>query len=232
MKKISTFMFLLLSHLLMSPMAWSACAVSGDWADNPVKAQYSIMQSDKSHSASEQKPMDLILWRYKNQVAHQYPQRQISEVWYQQKNHQIKLTRHFDVKQKGIEYQAGEINHQDKADWGVKSHLISKLLFSQLNLNRQVQGECDTVHYYSGTQEGKTVELRWLAGQKLIQYLHISGQQTSQTWQLVRSSHHLQTIAGQFNRWDNYHTTDYADIGDNESDPFLAQMIHQGFVGH
>ena len=39
-------------------------------------------------------------------------------------------------------------------------------------------------------------------------------------------------IKAQFAKWDNFQTTDYADIGDNESDPFLAKMINLGFIEH
>ncbi|NVK21392.1 MAG: hypothetical protein HWD86_02640 [Kangiellaceae bacterium] len=34
----------------------------------------------------------------------------------------------------------------------------------------------------------------------------------------------------QINRWSDYKTYDYADIGDNEADPVLAKLIHQGFI--
>jgi len=30
----------------------------------------------------------------------------------------------------------------------------------------------------------------------------------------------------------SYQTTDYADIGDNESDPFLLKMMNLGFIKH
>ena len=33
-----------------------------------------------------------------------------------------------------------------------------------------------------------------------------------------------------FALWQQYELTDYADIGDNESDPFLAKMINLGFI--
>ena len=29
-----------------------------------------------------------------------------------------------------------------------------------------------------------------------------------------------------------YQTTDFADIGDDHTDPFLTDMVHQGFIEH
>ena len=49
---------------------------------------------------------------------------------------------------------------------------------------------------------------------------------------LTASHHNQQKVQVEFAKWDNYQTTDYADIGDNESDPFLAKMINLGFVEH
>lgn len=37
------------------------------------------------------------------------------------------------------------------------------------------------------------------------------------------------SIHKQISEWDNYKTFDYADIGDNEADPVLSKLIHQGF---
>ena len=39
-------------------------------------------------------------------------------------------------------------------------------------------------------------------------------------------------IKQKFAVWDRYQTTDYADVGDNESDPMLAKMIKLGFISH
>ncbi|MBX2880378.1 MAG: hypothetical protein KTR32_10625 [Granulosicoccus sp.] len=35
-----------------------------------------------------------------------------------------------------------------------------------------------------------------------------------------------------FKEWDKHFTMDFADIGDNESDPFLKTMITFGFISH
>ncbi|MFT4929894.1 MAG: hypothetical protein ACI8WB_006029, partial [Phenylobacterium sp.] len=85
-------------------------------------------------------------------------------------------------------------------------------------------------------QGNKTIELQWLVNQQLLRALTITtshnGQLQSQHWQLISSSENSAAIEAQFRHWDRYITTDYADIGDNEADPFLTQMIHLGFRGN
>lgn len=39
-------------------------------------------------------------------------------------------------------------------------------------------------------------------------------------------------VANSINRWSEFATYDYADIGDNEAIPELARLIHQGFVSN
>jgi hypothetical protein len=55
-----------------------------------------------------------------------------------------------------------------------------------------------------------------------------SGNQTRQ-WALTDYQTNVEKITSLFTEYDNYQSTDYTDVGDNESIPFLAAMINQGF---
>ncbi|MEP5230737.1 hypothetical protein [Alcanivorax sp.] len=52
----------------------------------------------------------------------------------------------------------------------------------------------------------------------------------TQQWQLV--SLQRESMSDTFDRWRKWPSTDFADIGDNEADPFLRKMIALGFVEH
>ncbi|MFT4926997.1 MAG: hypothetical protein ACI8WB_003097, partial [Phenylobacterium sp.] len=124
--------------IFITPVVWSSCDID----NTTVKAQYRISTSVISNThtnimATEQKPdKTLILWRYKNQVVHQYPQQQVSELWQRQKNQRLKLVRQFDQQRKGIEYQANEISHRSATDWCTKSTLISSAVLAQLKRDK------------------------------------------------------------------------------------------------
>lgn len=51
-------------------------------------------------------------------------------------------------------------------------------------------------------------------------------------WVLVGLETDQAIIKDRFAAWDSHETTDFADIGDNESDPFLMRMITLGFISH
>jgi len=62
--------------------------------------------------------------------------------------------------------------------------------------------------------------------------MSIAKPQLTQTLTLGTVDFKKAQIQQQFALWDAYQTTDYADIGDNEGDPFLAKMINLGFIEH
>ena len=49
-------------------------------------------------------------------------------------------------------------------------------------------------------------------------------------WQQQSLSHEQADINAFFASRYGYQTTDYADIGDDHTDPFLTNMVHQGFI--
>lgn len=51
-------------------------------------------------------------------------------------------------------------------------------------------------------------------------------------WILVSLESDEDKVGDRFAAWDSHATTDFADIGDNESDPFLMRMINLGFISH
>jgi hypothetical protein len=51
-------------------------------------------------------------------------------------------------------------------------------------------------------------------------------------WQLKEMVTEDAAVKAAFELRDDYETTDYADIGDNESDPFLLKMINLGHISH
>jgi hypothetical protein len=51
-------------------------------------------------------------------------------------------------------------------------------------------------------------------------------------WQLAEVTYDNKMIQQQLDTFSAYQSTDFADIGDNESDPFFRKMINLGFIEH
>lgn len=87
------------------------------------------------------------------------------------------------------------------------------------------------VDMYQGTQEGQFISLMWFKDWGLPAVIKVHQKPFSN--QLIFEKRLDTTvIKNQLQTFLSYTTTDFADIGDNEQDPFLAAMIRQGFIEH
>ncbi|MEL0641578.1 hypothetical protein V6260_13275 [Pseudoalteromonas aliena] len=191
-----------------------------------LKADYKITNTHNH----EQSTQSLTLWRNSSQVAHQ--REVITELWQHLANKQIRPIRYFNAEQRGIEYQPSEV--RGIQNWSAKSQLVDNHLIEKMTLlNTQGTG-CDEVKNYTLSENGNDFNLAFFTHSKLVKTFSVSNKK-SQTTTLL-SLNNVNTdeplISAQFAKWDRFQTTDYADIGDNEGDPFLAKMINLGFIEH
>ncbi|WP_404342271.1 hypothetical protein [Pseudoalteromonas mariniglutinosa] len=213
----------LLSLALLSPLTLAQeCDIDSQY----VQANYRVTsQADEAKASQTQL---FTLWRTPHQVAKQGEQ--LVEMWQQLRNQQIRPIRYFQKQQRGIEYQPAEV--QGHQDWHSKYQLISNQLLAKMTLKSEQMEGCEHQQRYQLQEGDSHIELVWLANQKLLKSMQISKPSYQQTITLQSVNFAKQVVLQQFAIWDRYQTTDYADIGDNESDPFLAKMINLGFIEH
>ncbi len=90
---------------------------------------------------------------------------------------------------------------------------------------------CNHIELLSYSSKGKKYHLRWIANLNLLEQLDVyKGNDKIINWTLRNISTDSKIIKSYAATILSYQSTDYADIGDNESNPFLAKMIHQGFT--
>jgi hypothetical protein len=85
---------------------------------------------------------------------------------------------------------------------------------------------------YSSDEHGQTLLLEWLPAMQVVSYYSAKTTQGMIEWRLDDIITDRTIINAAFAQWEGYASTDYADIGDNESDPFLLNMINLGFIEH
>ncbi|MBE0377507.1 hypothetical protein [Pseudoalteromonas prydzensis] len=215
---------LIASLLLISPLASaSQCALESQY----VQANYQVNSEQTTNNTLAQ-AQQFTLWRTPHQVAEQGSE--LVEVWQQLSNQQIRPIRYFQAHQRGIEYQPSEV--QGEQDWSTKYQLVSDDFIAKMTLKSE-QGEgCEQLQNYQLVQGDTKIELAWLVNKKLLSSMRISKPQLTQTLTLDKVKFDKAAVMQQFANWDSFQTTDYADIGDNEGDPFLAKMINLGFIEH
>ena len=219
---------------VFSTFAASAKVSSDCTVDDPgfLRADYKIETTDSAGNVTE---TSLILWRKGKEVAHQYLQTGITEAWQLIKGNRLKPIRFFDHFERAIEYQPDETVHgKRETDWSNRYQLISDSVLSkmvkpdQMLTNDSVCNSTQKVARLGDT----TLSLNWLTNQKLIKHLNIEDGNQSVVWTLQNVESDRDEINAFFEKRHDYYATDFADIGDDHTDPFLTQMVTQGFIEH
>ena len=74
--------------------------------------------------------------------------------------------------------------------------------------------------------------LVWLPNLKLVKEHNYIQTDKLIKFELINIDYDVQKLSLEFSKRSKYASTDYADIGDSESDPFIRKMINLGFVEH
>ncbi len=69
----------------------------------------------------------------------------------------------------------------------------------------------------------------WSRDRQLIASFEVESGKTHRTWTLTSTDYNAD-VNSFFAKRADYQATDYADIGDDHTDPFLTKMVTQGFI--
>ncbi len=192
-----------------------------------VKAQYTI---DTRTHVGEQQQQSFTLWRTLQKVAHQYPHKNVTQQWTRSKNGRLTRTQFFDQDLRAIEFETQSPQKSTNNHWQKKFQLVSHKLINKMNLEGTQGKLCDLVEYYQLEENGVIFQLSWLPNKKLVSRYRVSSASMSKEWVLQSVDYNTNAVSEFFSVRDNYLNTDFADIGDNESDPVLSKLIHLGFA--
>lgn len=209
----------LLVLLSMNVMA-NECKISSEL----LSAYYKV--SHNNSGANNENIQLLELHRNKNRILKRNISQGVHNSWTVNGN-RYSLTRSFDKYQHAIEYQANELNYQPQQQ--DIHQIVSTPSISKMQLVKQNSSGCDLVQHYILADQKNRYELAWLPKLALIKSFKIISNDASKEWSLTHYERDEYKITSLLSVYDNYQSTDYADIGDNESIPFLAAMIQQGF---
>ncbi|WP_232364963.1 hypothetical protein [Salinimonas marina] len=172
----------------------------------------------------------LSLWRMDNKVAHQYPATQITEVYTLVRNKLIKPVRYFDNHQRAIEYQPGETIHgKRETDFSYRYQLISDTFIDKMTLVGSTDKNCNQTNTYELKTATSFFKLVWRVKHQLIERFEIKQDNMHRIWTLTNADFDAD-ISTFFAKRVDYQSTDFADIGDDHTDPFLTRMVTQGFI--
>ncbi|GIU48174.1 hypothetical protein TUM4438_28970 [Shewanella sairae] len=182
-----------------------------------------------TNNAGQQKTITLL--RNNDQVIYQR-----SPVSFELWDANGEYVRYFPAQQRSISYRKGDLLSLNMHfDYEQLSHLIPPSALQSLTqvkptANNVINDVCPASEYYQGQLGHSQFEIDWVGHLALPANMHIHQDGMQQQYQLVA----IKTLSDKaFSALTaNYRDLDFADVGDNESDPFIAEMIHQGFIQH
>lgn len=164
-----------------------------------------------------------------NRVTYHYPNAGITDLWWLDDHQEIRLIKAFNKQQRAIEYEPLEVAMLVKQRWPKLQHLIAPVVLKKLKVRTRDDAGCLSSTHYTGFVDNIRVDVVWLDQLAMPKTL---------TWQdnKGKTEYVLQSLAPEntalLKKVDDFDTTDFADIGDNEADPFLNKMISLGFIHH
>ena len=212
--------------LVVSSASATECKIKQDI----LKADYTFAQTDQQNHS---KSYGFTLWRNGKTVAHENKLTHITDMWHKTSADTLALVRYFDQDKRGIEYQPNDVKYTNKDNhWQNNYQLISDSELKSMTLEKTTGEACEKVETYSSVKNGQKLTIDWLPEQKLIKHYQANHGNITETWQLTSVESSPAIVNQAFHSRDEYKTTDYIDIGDMESDPFLIKMINLGQISH
>lgn len=192
-----------------------------------IKKTLLVPKSEDKESTNNE--MSFELWRKGCDVLHINSAKQLSVVWHKLSNNEVQQISYFDQYQRGIEFEPVKVS---SGNWDNTLQLISTAKLTKMTLIETKGKGLELIEHYRLNDGDSSINVWWQPAIKIAQQIIYRDNYYETVWLLtekVLSTNNIDTV---FAQRQNYQMTDYADIGDNESDPFLRKMIHLGFVKH
>jgi len=220
--------FLILLGLAFSYQSFASTLCQHD--SSIIRAEYALV-SQTNNSPEQHKKS--ILWRKNDTVAHQTFLPKMTHVWSKGYNSNIRYSRYFDDYARAIDYQTIGLSGLDGDRFFDKKYMFfDRDLLSHMKKMKTLKSGCDAVDVYQWKQDMALITVKWSPAKQLIlEYTHrINGK--FQSVKLIHVDDDASLVSDFFEQLQQYKSTDFVDVGDNESDPFLRKMINLGYVDH
>ena len=171
---------------------------------------------------------DWYLWRDKDTVETANTAVGQNNLWERLADGSYHYRRVFNQEQRVVEYVPGELRARNaEPDWRTLSSVVSPLLLEQLKrgASRTLFGQKAT--HYSGVAGGRPIDVWWLERDQIPASLRIGSGADAQRMRLVdvRAEAPDSWPRASEARIAAYALLDASDLGDMESDPFVARLL-------
>lgn len=203
-----------------------------DAADPPptVAARFEVRVSPAAGEAPP--PRTWLLWREPDRVETRLPTG-VGEIWRRDGRGDVYYRRLFHEHRRLIEYTPVDLRALGAApDWARLAHLIDPaLLGNELKRVGTTTAFDRAAIRYRGRVRGIRHEVLWLVRERLPARMRLQYGDRTVTVRL-KAIHPIERSPWPRTNTDAYRVTDYADIGDDDADPFLRRLLNEAGPAH
>jgi len=197
-------------------------------------AEYRISTTVQGGAEKTQPQTETLrLLRSASRVMHIHPQSRTADMWELNARGTVHFSRFYDAEQRGIEFYQAAAEPASQFDWEQVWQLAPEAVRTDNPPQRiEQQSGCARVENYHYEKDGLEYELDWLSEQQLVLAMVMTRDGQRVSWALERVVEQADTLPREYQRRAAYITIDFADLGDQESDPFFRSMKHSHGTGH
>ncbi len=161
-----------------------------------------------------------------NRVMHIRSNSTGAEMWERNANGSVHFTRFYDQARRGLEhYEANPLDPSSQLDWDLAWQLVPEAVLSGHQAEAETSdGECAEQLHYAYEENGTEHRIDWLPQQQLVRRLQEQGSGKTMVWELSSVSTDPQSMTRELDAREDYRVIDFADLGDQESDPFFQTL--------
>jgi len=204
-------------------VSFSASVSAECYEFTPIKAQYSVTVEGKPSTQFS------IVRFNEHSVYYDYSSEGVGRYWHRLKNKRIATTHFFHEFKRSIEYEPSDLINARSFSWSKQYYLLSEVTKSKIDAMADTKS-CEKI--YDNKKGDTNLHVVWSDRHQLPKDIEYTSNGVVTHIRLLGISSNEQEITNLWSMLNGYQSTDYADVGDNEADPFLRKMIRLGFVKH
>ncbi|MDO9162323.1 MAG: hypothetical protein Q8N35_12355 [Methylococcaceae bacterium] len=171
-------------------------------------------------------------WRTSKRVETHNLQDNTGEIWTKSTDGKIAYERVFHDQKQVIEYTPGDLNAIGAVpDWSAIATLLNQSMIAGLVEDGREQVLGRPASHYQSNNADAPIEITWLDREQLPALIKRNDKGHTISTRII-GIYPLAESPGPYQRSTNYRYTDFADIGDKESDPFIQSIQHKIKGGH
>jgi len=185
-----------------------------------------------SHHIADKSAVKWYFWRTTNDIEVSNAGRSFGEKWTLTDKNEVIYQALYHDKKFLLDFQPADLKILDRqSNWGTKRTLIPKRLLSVLTITQQGEFKGYKMVRYEGKYAGDLYQIDWLTELDLPAKVTKKALNTQVTIELKEIFPLTKSPYKQVDT-EKYDDMDYADIGDNESHPIVAQLQKTTGIGY